>query len=433
MIEFGKFLFKVKNFSCGRSTSTVIYIISALTVASIFIGVIQDPVRPAYGDILLFIQDQSSCEDSPINGLMNVSNTCLLVNGLTLNADIDVEISSGITAILLDGRAININLGRTLYLADGGTLNSFGTIQNNGTINNNGTFTHCGIFVNDGTLTGNPIIDFCDSDGDRIADDIDTHPNSFSNTFINGEIASNTTGIITSRGGQLLTILNAPSPDGVEIKAAPSGSGGDAKITACGSAIYSLSAGDEIIVTCGSVTTQVIQGPAHVEFIGADGSTASSTIEAGNTLTFDPDTFSFDAPESNSDSINIITGGNTVIVDPGETIQQFSVSIDIKPDDTPNTVNIKKDKIVTVALLGSSTFGVNSVDKSTLRFGGHTLQPAIKTSLQDVNKDSFIDLVMQFKVTALGFSVSDTQGCLTALLQDGTPIMGCDSVRILNK
>jgi hypothetical protein len=31
---------------------------------------------------------------------------------------------------------------------------------------------------------------------------------------------------------------------------------------------------------------------------------------------------------------------------------------------------------VTVALIGSSSFNVNAVDKSTLRFGGHTLQPA---------------------------------------------------------
>ncbi|MGI0019493.1 MAG: hypothetical protein ACREAY_03375 [Nitrososphaera sp.] len=151
-------------------------------------------------------------------------------------------------------------------------------------------------------------------------------------------------------------------------------------------------------------------------------------------MTFDPSAFSFSAPSSNPGPISVTTGGNTVVVDAGETVQQLLVSIDIKPDGIPNTINLKKDKVATVALLGSSTFHVDAVDKGTLRFGGNTLQPPVKTSSQDVNNDSIMDLVMQFNVPPLGFTVSNTQGCLTGLLlQDGTPFKGCDSVRILNK
>lgn len=113
----------------------------------------------------------------------------------------------------------------------------------------------------------------------------------------------------------------------------------------------------------------------------------------------------------------------------GETVKQLSVSIDIKPGGTPNTINLKKDKTVTVALLGSSTFDVKQVDKSTVRFGGHTLQQPVRTSNEDVNNDSIQDLVMQFNVPPLGFTVSDTQGCLTGLTQDGTPFKGCDLSR----
>jgi hypothetical protein len=316
----------------------------------------------------------------------------------------------------------------TMTVENGGTIRNSGTIENSGTINNN-----CGTFTNEGTLTGNPVNDVCDSDKDGIVDIVDTQPNTFSNDFSDVGIGGTTTGKIISRGDQTLTILDASNPDGVRIKTDPSGSGDKAKISACGgSATHSLSAGKEITVTCSSVTTQVIQGPVEVELFGADGSTASVTLETGFILTFDPETNSFIADPNNPGSITITTGGNTVTVDPGETVQQLSVTIDIKPGGTPNTINLKSDKTVTVALLGSATFNVNSVDKSTLKFGP-TLQAPIKTSLQDVNKDSFMDLVSQYKVPPLGFKTTDTQGCLTGLLQDGTPFRGCDSVKILNK
>ncbi|HXV46629.1 MAG TPA: hypothetical protein VD736_08150, partial [Nitrososphaera sp.] len=330
------------------------------------------------------------------------------------------------------GSSSNFNNTGTVAVSNIGS-NSFG-IFSNGTIYNPGIINnYCGTILNAGNFIGNPINDLCDSDNDRISDNVDIQPNTFSNDFADTGIGGNTTGTIITRGNQTVTIFDAPNPAGIEIKTEP-GSGDAAEITACGgSALYTLSAGTDIIVTCGSVTTQVVQGPAQVDFIGDDGSTASTTIETGLTLTFYPDTFSFSADPRNLGPISIIMGGSTVTVDAGETVQRFPVIIDIKPGGTPNSINIKKEKIMTVAILGSSTFSVDSVDKSSLRFGGHSPQLASKMSLQDVNKDSLMDLVLQYKVPALGFSASDTQGCLTGLLQSGIPIIGCDNVRILDK
>src|SRR5574341_672087 len=280
---------------------------------------------------------------------------------------------------------------------------------------------------------GNP----CDNDDDNdgIYDSVDIQPNTFTDDFSDVGIGGTTTGSITSRGDQILTVLDEPNPDGVRIITDPAGGGNNAKITACGgSAKYSLSAGEVITVKCGSVTTQVYQGPVQVEFFTADGSTliASATIETGNIITYDPEDKSFTADPDNPSSTSItMADGNTITVDPGETIQQLSVNIDIKPGGTPNTINLKKDKTVTGALLGSASFNVNSVDKSTLKFGGHKLQSPIRTSIEDVNKDSIKDLVIQFSVPPLGFTVGDTQACLTGLTQDGTPFLGCDSVRII--
>src|SRR3989338_3029448 len=76
---------------------------------------------------------------------------------------------------------------------------------------------------------------YIDFDGDGIYDNIDTAPTTFSNEFSDIGPGGTTTGTITSRGGQILTLEDAASPaNGVLAKASSSGSGAPAKITACG-------------------------------------------------------------------------------------------------------------------------------------------------------------------------------------------------------
>lgn len=74
---------------------------------------------------------------------------------------------------------------------------------------------------------------------------------------------------------------------------------------------------------------------------------------------------------------------------------------------------------------------VKNVDKNTLRFGGHTIQSPSKTEFEKINKDKYTDLKMKFNVPSLGFTTSDTQGCLTGKLLTGVPFSGCDTVKII--
>ena len=92
-----------------------------------------------------------------------------------------------------------------------------------------------------------------------------------------------------------------------------------------------------------------------------------------------------------------------------------------------------------VAILGTATFDVTTLDLSPLatdapKFGGSTPHAPVKSSLQDVNKDGNLDLVLFYNEgpkNPLGFNSGDTQGCITGALTDGTPILGCDLVRII--
>ncbi|MBA7686010.1 hypothetical protein ES703_94441 [subsurface metagenome] len=117
------------------------------------------------------------------------------------------------------------------------------------------------------------------------------------------------------------------------------------------------------------------------------------------------------------------------------------VAIDIKPGSYPNSINLKKEKgVIPVAILGSATFDVTTVDVTTLSFGPGGANPAHDLTdpdvyadhLQDVNEDGYIDLVSHYVSSESGIVSDDTSACLSGEYGGGLPFTGCDSVRTLH-
>jgi len=112
------------------------------------------------------------------------------------------------------------------------------------------------------------------------------------------------------------------------------------------------------------------------------------------------------------------------------------VDIDIKPGSYPNSINVKSNGVVPVAILGSETFDVNDVDVTTLRFGPAGAMPAHDLTgagayidhLQDVNYDGWMDLVAHFRQKETGLMKGDTEATLTGATWGGFPFQGTDSV-----
>ena len=115
------------------------------------------------------------------------------------------------------------------------------------------------------------------------------------------------------------------------------------------------------------------------------------------------------------------------------------VSIDIKPGSDPNSINPKSKGLIPVAILGSDTFDVTTVDITTLDFEGaspaHDLtDPDVYAEhLQDVNGDGFTDLVSHYRTQETGITSGDTSATLTGYTYGGMRIVGTDSVRTVGK
>jgi len=114
------------------------------------------------------------------------------------------------------------------------------------------------------------------------------------------------------------------------------------------------------------------------------------------------------------------------------------VDIDIKPGSGPNSINLDSEGVIPIAVLGSSTFDVATVDQTTLEFQGNTARVKGKSnnigSFENINADDFTDLVVQFPVNGLDFTEDDTEGTLTGNLKaefGGTSFQGTDDICIV--
>ncbi len=114
-------------------------------------------------------------------------------------------------------------------------------------------------------------------------------------------------------------------------------------------------------------------------------------------------------------------------------IPVISVGIDIKPGAFPNTINLKSGGTVSVAILSTLSFDARTVDPLTVTLAGASVKvkgqgdPMI--SVQDVDGDGLLDLIVRVNIDELQLSATDTQATLTGQTFNGQAITGVDTVK----
>jgi len=191
-----------------------------------------------------------------------------------------------------------------------------------------------------------------DDDNDGIADNVDTAPLDNSNeAFSDGTSGGN----ILTRGDQILSISDHADPTkGILISASSSGGTIPAQLSLCSdSSVVMLNAGDEIVATCGSITVEVISGSVEVEFIASDGTTATTTLDAGDSVTFDTDTVTI--TNNSSEPVVIIVNGQETTIGGGGTFV-----LDLTPPTVVVPANITEEATSTLGAL--VTYAASATD-----------------------------------------------------------------------
>jgi uncharacterized protein YegL len=187
-----------------------------------------------------------------------------------------------------------------------------------------------------------------------------------------------------------------------------------------------------------SVDFSVSGGPSVI-----DGSPSEPTPAEGSDATDANGEafFSYTNAKASVDTITATAGTQTfvsqVLSDTAKkTWEPLDVAIDIKPGSFPNSYGADSKGNIPVALLGSASFDVSTVDESTLRFGecstplpdDHIAHK--KGHPQYVNGDAYGDVVYHFPFQDTNLDPADTQGCLGGQA-GGLDFLGTDSVNIV--
>ena len=114
-------------------------------------------------------------------------------------------------------------------------------------------------------------------------------------------------------------------------------------------------------------------------------------------------------------------------------LREITVSIDIKPDGVPNSINPKSHGKIPVAILSTAKFDAPAlVNKASVTFGRTGTESSVAfCNSEDVNVDGLLDVVCHFETQQAAFQDGDTEGVLKGLAVSGTPIRGTDSIRIV--
>ena len=109
-----------------------------------------------------------------------------------------------------------------------------------------------------------------------------------------------------------------------------------------------------------------------------------------------------------------------------------AVTMDIKPGDVPNTLNLRSRGVVPIAILTTEGFDAASIDPTSLRFGATGEEAAaLRTVLDDVDQDGDPDLVAFFRSRDTDINCETLFTYVSGVTVAGVSIAGTDSVEIV--
>ena len=109
-----------------------------------------------------------------------------------------------------------------------------------------------------------------------------------------------------------------------------------------------------------------------------------------------------------------------------------AVTMDIKPGDVVNTLNLHSRGVIPVAILTTEQFDATSIDVTSLRFGATGEEaPAVRAVLDDVDDDGDTDLLVLFRTQDTNIDCETLFTYLSGATLTGVEIAGTDSVAIV--
>ena len=113
-----------------------------------------------------------------------------------------------------------------------------------------------------------------------------------------------------------------------------------------------------------------------------------------------------------------------------------AMTIDIKPGDSKNIVRASSERVIPVAIFGSSDLNVTDINPRTIRLNGVDVMLVGKSDKSlcrqtDINDDSYEDLVCDVRTTGFKVGEGEFKIILKAATYNGESLTGEDRIKIV--
>ena len=108
------------------------------------------------------------------------------------------------------------------------------------------------------------------------------------------------------------------------------------------------------------------------------------------------------------------------------------VTIDVKPGDTPTTLEPKRQGMVPIAILSTKDFDAAQIDPATIRAGATGTEASIfRSMMEDVDHDKDVDLLLLFPVPQLLLTCNTKSVMVKAKTAKGQDVEGSEAVTMV--
>jgi hypothetical protein len=109
----------------------------------------------------------------------------------------------------------------------------------------------------------------------------------------------------------------------------------------------------------------------------------------------------------------------------------LTIAIDIKPGDSPTSIEPGRQGVIPVAVLSSARFDATTIDTDTIRLGPTGTEASIvRANRDDVDRDKRTDLMLLFRVAEMKLRCGDTTIRLKARTTGGRDVEGSETVTL---
>jgi hypothetical protein len=108
----------------------------------------------------------------------------------------------------------------------------------------------------------------------------------------------------------------------------------------------------------------------------------------------------------------------------------IEIPIDVKPWSWPNSINVRKDGVIPVAVLSAEDFDATTINTRNARFGPARARLVHNAPhYEDVNDDGTVDLLMHFNSDETGIECGDEFAELRSANEVGQSVVGTDLIK----